>query len=674
MVEIPWKVKGGKRGERLVRQVFRVEVHVFDTAYAENLKGRRGGECLGYLQLMMPEGLDQSVPKLGKETYFLGRTVTPMVEVSLVERWLEICGKYHEGCDKRKLSFGKRPERMKVIDIKKWCVVDLPQKKGDFVTLSYCWGKNQIHKLLQSNLEAWGRPGGLPKLEEMHKTILDSVKLVRKLKMRYLWVDALCIVQDDDGVKIDQMNQMDRIYTCSVFTIAAADGRDCDAGLTGITKPREKFQLIHTINNFRIAVKLPPLKQTLATTTWSTRGWTYQELLLSFSCIFFTPHGLYFQCFTDRVYFEDMFLEGHPSSYESNTSWPHDSRVKRLWLEHSTIPNALADSTVYVSNLVLMLRDYTSRDLTVSNDIYNAFLGIFNRLHALNLRGAHGVIAGLPIWSFDRALLWLPMGAPSLRLLWVPKGNPKWPHAYPPPSWSWSSHSGLVLAPLLDPNGPSQALIKSVVAILESGERVEFPDFMISGYEAVPGDLSGRVPAKAGELARIREVIEEAGRKRELMEAPKVEFRAEVGSQLWVRGEEVGKAYEDSLAYSGIFNQELDAFHTVIKIEDGDGTWAGTLRVPRLWVEERKEDKERVELDLVAVTKMWIRDSFIADPEAWKNSEDTERPFPGGHEGGAIFVIAVERVGAERRRWAVGVVQQAAWVRAGPEEETVVLI
>jgi hypothetical protein len=89
----------------------------------------------------------------------------------------------------------------------------------DYVTLSYCWGGDESMKLLKSNVDDWRRE--IP-FTELPRTIQDAIVTTRRLGQRYLWVDRLCIIQNDAEDLTKQLSVMAEIFKKACFTIVAA--------------------------------------------------------------------------------------------------------------------------------------------------------------------------------------------------------------------------------------------------------------------------------------------------------------------------------------------------------------------------------------------------------------------------------------------------------------------
>jgi Heterokaryon incompatibility protein (HET) len=62
------------------------------------------------------------------------------------------------------------------------------------------------------------------------KTLSDAIKVCREIGMRYIWIDALCIVQDDPKDKAREIGQMGRIYKDATLTIMAASAKTVHEG------------------------------------------------------------------------------------------------------------------------------------------------------------------------------------------------------------------------------------------------------------------------------------------------------------------------------------------------------------------------------------------------------------------------------------------------------------
>jgi hypothetical protein len=92
----------------------------------------------------------------------------------------------------RVIDVGDLSSRNKPNDSVKLC--ETHEETGKYVCLSHCWGNAQLVKTLTNNIEGMKRGIALASLP---KTFQDAVLMTRRLGIRYLWIDSLCIIQDD---------------------------------------------------------------------------------------------------------------------------------------------------------------------------------------------------------------------------------------------------------------------------------------------------------------------------------------------------------------------------------------------------------------------------------------------------------------------------------------------
>ncbi|KAK0704550.1 heterokaryon incompatibility, partial [Lasiosphaeris hirsuta] len=90
----------------------------------------------------------------------------------------------------------------------------------DYITLSYVWGSYKQPTLTTANLALWSSAGALRQHIDLPQTNKDAIQVVQDIGMRFLWVDALCNIQDDKYELALQIQQMDRIYSRATLTIA----------------------------------------------------------------------------------------------------------------------------------------------------------------------------------------------------------------------------------------------------------------------------------------------------------------------------------------------------------------------------------------------------------------------------------------------------------------------
>ncbi|KAM5346979.1 hypothetical protein ACJ41O_009984 [Fusarium nematophilum] len=181
-----------------------------------------------------------------------------------------------------------------------------------YAALSYCWGPPEDAKK-QSTTTSESLHERLQHIQEedLSPVILDTVKLCRALKIRYLWVDALCIIQGDGRDWETESGRMGSIYRNSFVTICALGSSSCLKGYLSRRLPsvdmsyrtspsaspasgtytmvlRGEAPLAVRREMVESGTRCDNIFQDLDITvaSWLTRGWTFQEHHLSTRRIF----------------------------------------------------------------------------------------------------------------------------------------------------------------------------------------------------------------------------------------------------------------------------------------------------------------------------------------------------------------------------------------------------
>ena len=130
-----------------------------------------------------------------------------------------------------------------VVDVEHRCLVQMSIAESRYFALSYVWGDSVLERTVKANLKDRQMRMALP--SKLPTTIEDAMLVVKNLNERYLWVDFLCIVQDDAETKHQGIQQMDLIYSHAIATIIALEGSNADAGLSGVrpgTRPPQRIE------------------------------------------------------------------------------------------------------------------------------------------------------------------------------------------------------------------------------------------------------------------------------------------------------------------------------------------------------------------------------------------------------------------------------------------------
>jgi len=342
--------------------------------------------------------------------------------------------------------FGKGEPEVKLLDYPN-ITNDMHPREPEYACLSYCWGGVSDMTTTRATL---GQRTREIAWESLPKTFQHAIEFTRRMQINYLWIDALCIIQDDPEDWQTEAARMGDIYANAFFTISAMTGSNSRAGLFSKssygnapvkafyfpTEGPEKLQ-------FRIQETLPHrgmyFDDSNSYSSWSgdydrdlfpllRRAWVYQERLLSRRIVHFTPHELVWECKSD-AHCECGQIKGGDNA---NSEWLLSASGSDTQ-KYSVIKSNMRwwHSKIEV---------YSKLDLTYASDRLPALSGISalvqQRVGGQYLAGLFGV----DLWN---ELLW--------RISYLDSGQDGWfgkPHKtrraarYQGPSWSWASLDG----------------------------------------------------------------------------------------------------------------------------------------------------------------------------------------------------------------------------------------
>lgn len=302
-------------------------------------------------------------------------------------------------------------------------------ERAKYLCLSYCWGIKQQLTTVRANLEDFKE--SIPPTQ-LGKTLQDAIETTLRLGFRYVWIDALCIVQDDNEGKIAEIMNMSTIYKNATATImasvttAASDGflrtdratqlkdmlKDPKNGYEGNVKPC--FFHVTLPNGAVGQLILAPGKDFRPNHLLDQRAWALQEYLLSSRKLIFSTVELLVECRKHKprplrdsfIHYDAIFLDVYYMPPISNWDWT-DSHWPKWWSE--------------------LIQGYSTRALTNKEDRVHAFQGINTEIGALSGKTTRYGVPGF----HSTTLAWYacqPASARSTRA----------------PSWSWASLDTMV--------------------------------------------------------------------------------------------------------------------------------------------------------------------------------------------------------------------------------------
>lgn len=368
--------------------------------------------------------------------------------INIARNWLETCVQAHgPACNSAGKHSGWMPTRLLEIvpgDSKIYLRESkfLSASNGAlFVALSHCWGQAGT-PFTSTRATLSLREEGI-EIAELPKTFRDSVVLVASLGLQYIWIDSLCIIQDDADDWAREAAQMAEVYRNAHFVLIAANS---DADAQGFLNPRQSPGLVRMPSADLNLELLPPREErwayaprldNLAAEPVSARAWCLQERYLPMRALEYGTHQAFWECESLRAgeAGDAAPREGNYLKHLCQTANINNSVFSRSGGGNDDEANLEKVSWI---DWYKMIEGYTARSITKSTDRLPALSGLVQAV----IRGTPGdteYLAGIWKAGFLEGLLWC-------------KANPgdEMPPTteYVAPSWSWAAAVGEVQFPI----------------------------------------------------------------------------------------------------------------------------------------------------------------------------------------------------------------------------------
>ncbi|CZR49541.1 uncharacterized protein FPRO_15900 [Fusarium proliferatum ET1] len=362
--------------------------------------------------------------------------------IQSAKEWLLICRNGHVGCS-NSASSEKHVLPTRLIDVGSQIEERMPRlhitsqdtRDIEYAALSYAWGDAQANftKTTASNLDDMRRQ--LP-WNKLSKTVQDAIIITRGLGLKYLWVDALCILQKE---KLNDTRHMEdwsfeasrfaSYYQNAVLTIAATGSESSSRGLF-LERPTLEFNPEPVVvlqksywTGFRestVQPLYPQPRSEIVNSALLTRAWTTQERLLSERILHFGANCIFWECSGGYV------SELHPNRWDP----PHET------FEFFNFKNIHTFNTEELTELWYdFVSNYSLKDLSVGSDRLPALSGVAT---LVSTRCQQKYIAGIWESSVAEGLTWIAISTSGIDTDDPIKSERVLP------SWSWASNNGLI--------------------------------------------------------------------------------------------------------------------------------------------------------------------------------------------------------------------------------------
>ncbi|KAE8453817.1 hypothetical protein EG329_009329 [Mollisiaceae sp. DMI_Dod_QoI] len=282
-------------------------------------------------------------------------------------------------------------------------------RRGYYVTLSHRWGGDITLKTTKSTRSQLIKGFCL---KDLPRTFHDTILVAKALGIRYIWIDSLCIIQDDRKDWLEQSTKMGSIYMNSAFTIAAHSAGQCNEGFLWRSQVSSTLRILPKQGGPGFLVSLldinaRALYERFVESEISRRAWVLQELTLSPRILHFVENRLFWECEHRSPEIDGSMVDTTASMFRDASKGP---QAHTVWLE--------------------LISQYSNYQMTKNGDKLVALAGIVDVWRSIiepsDDRHYH---CGVFQDDIERSLLW-----------YMPDVAER--HLERAPSWSWASTDG----------------------------------------------------------------------------------------------------------------------------------------------------------------------------------------------------------------------------------------
>ncbi|KAM7206376.1 Heterokaryon incompatibility protein (HET) domain containing protein [Naviculisporaceae sp. PSN 640] len=358
--------------------------------------------------------------------------------INHVRSWLSKCLGEHSRCGAGPES--RLPTRVLDVGSKMSDPIRLHEPRGEksrYLCLSYCWGKAPFISTTRETLESRKQK---IKYDDLPQTFRDFIQIARALGVRYVWIDALCIIQDDKADWAYESSRMADVYRLSYLCVAPAWADSPHRGC--FPPPEQGLEVGPVIVTKRDHFPSPTHdRDTNRQLPLFSRAWVYQERILSPRTLYFSRHEMLWDCRDGR-------------DCECGTVVHHHDDLSKLGFDDMTSEYYRHNHNFQGSMWRIIVCQYSGLQLTYVSDRLAALAGMAAEIH--HASGQEYVVG---LWR-DTLLV---------DMCWFANSSEPAPRRIPhrAPSWSWASVDGAVCYPtfLVFPRLNETTLLASVVGI-----------------------------------------------------------------------------------------------------------------------------------------------------------------------------------------------------------------